>query len=138
MKKMLYLGLGFPVHLIGVKSREFRGEILPDINHRILEDMVFKTLLWMPARFSGAHLSFVRGYMRLSQKDFATMLGLKTHTTISAWESKENKATGMQRAIEVIIRLLMAEFINEDCFYSHFKEFLEVTRPPMNLELNVA
>jgi DNA-binding transcriptional regulator YiaG len=138
MKKIRYNGLGFPIDLKGVKTREFRGEILTDINHRELEDQVFKTLLWLPAHFSGAHISFVRGYMKLSQKEFAAILGLKTHATISGWESKENRATGMQGAIEVVIRLLMAEFIKEDSFASHFREFLEVPHPPRNLELKVA
>lgn len=138
MKKIRYNGLGFPIDLKGVKTREFRGEIIPDINHREFEDQVFKTLLWLPAHFSGAHLSFVRGYMGLSQKEFATILGLKTHATISGWEGKENKATGMQGAIEVVIRLLMAEFIKDDNFARHFREFLEVTCPPKNLEMKVA
>jgi DNA-binding transcriptional regulator YiaG len=71
MKKTRYNGLGFPIDLTGVKTRKFRGEILPDINHRNLEDQVFKTLLWLPAHFSGAQLSFIRGYMGLSQKEFA-------------------------------------------------------------------
>lgn len=138
MKKIRYNGLGFPIDLTGVKTLKFRDEILPDINHRELEDHVFKTLLWLPAHFSGAHLSFVRGYMGLSQKEFATMLGLKTHATISGWEGKENKATGMQGTTEVVIRLLMAEYIKEDHFAQHFKEFLEVTHPPKHLEMKVA
>ena len=71
---MKYNGLGFPIVLEGVKTRKFRGEILPDINHRELEDQVFKMLLWIPAHFSGAQLSFIRGYMGLSQKEFATVL----------------------------------------------------------------
>jgi hypothetical protein len=65
-------------------------------------------------------------------------LGLKTHATISGWEGKENKATGMQGTSEVIIRLLMAEFIKDDYFASQFREFLEVTHPPKKLELQVA
>jgi len=137
-KKTRYTGLGFPVDLIGVKTREFRGEAIPDINHRELEDQVFKILLWLPSHFSGAHLGFVRGYMGLSQKEFASMLGLKTHTTISGWEGKDDKVTGMQGTTEVIIRLIMAEFIKEDSFAPHFKEFLEVNNPPKNLELKVA
>ena len=137
MKKITYSGLGFPIILEGVKTREFRGEILPDINHRKLEDQVFKTLLWLPAHFSGAHLSFVRGYMGLSQKEFATMLGLKTHATISGWELKKKKATGMLGTTEVVVRLLMAEFIGEN-FVEHFREFLKVSSPPKNLELKVA
>ena len=138
MKKIRYNGLGFPIDLKGVRTRNFRGEILPDINHRELEDLVFKTLLWLPSHFSGAHLSFVRGYMGLSQKEFATLLGLKTHATVSGWERKEGKTTGMQGTTEVIIRFFMAEFIGEECFAEHFKEFLNVTAPPKNLDLRVA
>jgi hypothetical protein len=32
----------------------------------------------------------------------------------------------------------MAEFIKEDCFAPHFREFLEVTRQPKNLAMKVA
>jgi len=137
MKKIRYDGLGFPIDLMGVKTRKFRGEILPDINHRELEDQVFKTLLRLPAHFSGAQLAFIRGYMGLSQKEFATTLGLKAHATISGWEGKENKATGMPITTEVIIRLIMSEFIKEN-FASQFREFLEVTASPKSLEMKVA
>ena len=138
MTKIIYKGLGFPIVLKGVKTFEFRGETLPKINHRELEDMAFKTLLWMPSHFSGMHLSFVRTYMKLSQKKFASILGLKTHATISGWEGKKEKATGMPSTTEVVIRLLMADFIENDEFSSHFKEFLELTTPPINLEMKVA
>lgn len=138
MKHLRYNGLGFPINLTGVKTRKFRGELLPDINHRKLEDQVFKTLLWLPAHFSGAQLAFIRGYMGLSQKEFATLLRLKTHATISGWEGKEDKATGMQGTTEVVIRLLMAEFIKDDCFASQFRDFLEVTHPPKTVEMKVA
>ncbi len=137
MKKLVYNGLGFTIHLKGAKTREFRGEILPDINHRKLEDSVFKMLLWLPAHFSGSHLAFVRGYMGLSQKEFATILGLKTHATISGWEGKQDKATGIPITTEVVVRLLMADFIDEGKFASHFKEFLEVNSPPPKLDLNM-
>lgn len=138
MTKIIYKGLGFPIVLQGVKTFEFRGETLPKINYRELEDMAFKTLLWMPSHFSGMHLSFVRTYMKLSQKKFASILGLKTHATISGWEGKKEKATGMPSTAEVVIRLLMADFIENDEFPLHFKEFLELTTPPINLEMKVA
>lgn len=138
MKTIRYEGLGFPIDLQGVKTYEFRGEILPEINHRKLEDKVFKVLLWIPAHFSGCHLAFIRGYMNLSQKAFATLLKLKTHSTISAWEGKENQATGMPAATELVIRLLMAEFIKEGGFAAHFREFLDVSQSPKQLELRVA
>ena len=138
MKKLIYNGLGFPIVLKGVQTFEFRGEVLPNMNHREFEDMVFKALLRYPARFSGAHLSFVRGYMKLSQKKFASMLGLSTNATVSGWEGKKNLATGMPVTAEVVIRLIMADFIGDDTFASHFREFLEIDALPSDLEMKVA
>ncbi|MBS0655149.1 MAG: hypothetical protein JSR46_05190 [Verrucomicrobia bacterium] len=138
MKKLIYNGLGFPIVLRGVQTFEFRGEVLPKINHREFEDMVFKALLRYPARFSGAHLSFVRGYMQLSQKKFASMLGLSTHATVSGWEGKKHLATGMPVTAEVVIRLIMADFIGDGTFASHFREFLEIDALPSDLEMKVA
>lgn len=138
MKKLIYEGLGFPVILKGAKTFQFRGETLPKINHRELEDMVFVALLRHPAHFSGAQFAFVRGYMNLSQKKFASMLGCKTHATISGWEGKKNHATGMPTTTEVIIRLLMAECIGDETFASHFRDFLEVHDLPCDLEMKVA
>jgi DNA-binding transcriptional regulator YiaG len=138
MKKLIYNGLGFPIILKGVKTFQFRGEVLPKINHRAFEDMIFKALLRYPAHFSGAHLSFVRGYMKLSQKKFASMLGLSTHATISAWEGKKKHATGMPATTEVVIRLIMADFVGNVTFASHFREFLEINAPPSDLEMEVA
>ena len=138
MTKLIYKGLGFPILLKGVKTFEFRGETLPKINHRELEDKVFKALLWNPTHFSGAHLAFVRRYMKLSQKKFASLLGLSTHATISTWESKRDHATGMPATTEVVIRLLMADLIRNSKFAAHFREFLELHAPPINLEMKVA
>ncbi len=113
MKKITYNGLGFPIVLKGVKTFEFRGETLPKVNHRELEDKAFKALLWMPAHFSGMHLCFIRTYMKLSQKKLASILGLKTHATISEWEGEKEKNTGMPSTAEVVIRLLMADFARD-------------------------
>ncbi len=138
MKKLIYEGLGFPIVLKGVKTFQFRGETLPKINHRELEDMVFKALLRHPAHFSGAQLAFIRGYMNLSQKNLASILGLSTHATISGWEGKKERATGMPATTEVVIRLLMADFIGDATFALHFREFLEIHTFPIDLEMKVA
>jgi DNA-binding transcriptional regulator YiaG len=134
---IIYEGLGFPVKLIGVKTRTFRGEVLPDINHRELEDKVFQILLWMHAKMTGPQLAFVRGYMGLSQKAFANCLGIKTHSTVSTWELK-NGITGMTHATEVVIRLLMAEYIHNEQFAPKFREFLNLADEIKDLELEVA
>ncbi len=131
---IIYEGLGFPVKLRGVKTKKFRDEILPDINHRELEDKVFRTLLWMPFLLNGAQVAFVRGYMGLSQKEFSKLLGLKTHATVSGWENKEG-ATGMPHTTEVVIRLLMAEYIKEDSFAPRFREFIDLQKAAPEIEL---
>jgi hypothetical protein len=41
---------------------------------------------------------------------YLSKLGLKTHSTISGWESKKNKATAITGTTEVVVRLLMAPF----------------------------
>jgi DNA-binding transcriptional regulator YiaG len=136
MKEIIYKGLGFPVILKGVKTKDFRGEILPDINHRELEDRVFKSLLFTKTKISGAQLAFIRGYMKISQHDFSSLLGLKSHATISGWESKELEATGMPLAAEVVIRMLMADYIHEEGL--KFKDFLSIKDKPEKLHLKVA
>ena len=136
--EVIYEGLGFPVRLLKVKTQVFRGEVLPDLNHRELEDRVFHTLLWRPAHLSGAHLAFIRGYLKLSQKDLATQLGLRTHATISAWERKGQDPTGMPVATEILLRLLMADFVQDHTFATRFKEYLDLEDPPEQLEMDVA
>ena len=138
MKELLYEGLGFPIRLKGVKTQEFRGEILPDINHRQLEDMVFKALLWAPMRLSGARLAFIRGYMKISQKGFADLLGMKSHATVSGWENKGNKVPSMPTGLEVAIRMLMADYIRDDSFPREFRKFFEVREKTKELRLKVA
>jgi DNA-binding transcriptional regulator YiaG len=138
MKTIVYEGLGFPVRLAGVKTRVFRGEKLPDINHRQLEDLAFRALLWAPMRLSGAQLAFIRGYMQNSQKEFASLLGMKSHATVSAWENKGNKETGMPSASEILVRLLMADFIKDAAFAPEFKKFLALSASAHELQLKVA
>ncbi len=135
MRDMKYNGLGFSVTLKRVETREFQGETIPVINHRELEDRVFRTLLYSPFHFSSAHLAFVRGYMGISQKGFAAILGLSAHSTISGWESKGDKASGMPQTTELVVRLLMADYIKDSKFAESFKEYLSVSLPPEEFEV---
>jgi len=44
----------------------------------------------------------------------------------------------MPGTTEVVVRLLMADFIKDSGFASHFKEFLEVSSPPKKFDMKVA
>lgn len=110
-KKIKYSGLGFPVILIGFETEKILGEELPKLNHRKLEDLVFKLLVGSDFCFSGAHLAFVRKYMGMTQEQFAKELGMKNHSRISQWESKKQKTTEMSSVTEMAVRLLMIDYI---------------------------
>ena len=90
-----YNGLGFPVILVGFEFEEAFGEKLPKLNHRKLEETVFKALLDSKIRLSGSQLAFVRKFMGLTQQQFAIELGMQSHARISQWESKKENITGM-------------------------------------------
>jgi hypothetical protein len=113
MKTMVYEGLGFPVLLVGVQTETLHGEELPILNHANLERLVFEALLWSPHRLTSSELSFARGYMRKTQANLASAIGLKTHSMISQWENKGQEATGMDTATENAVRTLMANHIGE-------------------------
>jgi hypothetical protein len=110
--RILYNGLGFPVIIIGAKTYEFRGERLPKINHGKLNASVFRALMESRWRLTGNQLNFIRGYMGLSQKMFADRLGFDSHATISGWLKKGDEASGMNPAVELAVRMLMAHHLN--------------------------
>ncbi len=112
-KNFLYEGLGFPIIFTKVPVKNIWDELVPDINHRQLQDIVFRTLLCEKIKLSGAHLSFVRHYMELKQEDLAKKLGLSGHSMISKWESKKQNSTGMSSATEAAVRALMREYLHE-------------------------
>jgi len=111
-KNFIYGGLGFPVIFRTVEVKEVMGELVPNINHRKLQDDAFLVLLDAGFKFTGAHLSFVRHYMGLKQDDLGQRLGLSGHSMVSKWEKKKAAATGMSSAIEAGVRILMHEYLN--------------------------
>ncbi|MCX6109844.1 MAG: hypothetical protein NTZ90_09620 [Proteobacteria bacterium] len=112
-KNFIYGGLGFPVIFRTVEVKELMGELVPNMNHRKLQDAVFLALLGAGFKFTGAHLSFVRHYMGLKQEDLGQKLGLSGHSMVSKWEKKKAAATGMSGAIEAGVRILMHEYLNK-------------------------
>lgn len=112
-KNFIYGGLGFPVIFRAVEVKEVMGELVPNVNHRKLQDEAFLALLEAGFKFTGAHLSFVRHYMGLKQGDLGQRLGLSGHSMVSKWEQKKSEATGMSSAIEAGVRILMHQFLNK-------------------------
>lgn len=121
-KKIIYEGLGFPVILVGFKTKKIRDEILPDINFKDLQAMAFSALISKPGRLTGGELLFVRSYLGLTQLQFSKQVGLANHSRVSQWEKKGLKATGMDYPAELTIRLIMAAAIEDGLISKVYKE----------------
>jgi DNA-binding XRE family transcriptional regulator len=120
--KFIYEGLGFPVILVGFKTTKIRGEVLPDVNFKDLQAMVFSALISKPGRFTGSELLFVRSYLGLTQLQLSKQVGLANHSRVSQWEKKGLKATGMDYPAELSIRLMMAAAIEDNLISKVYKK----------------
>lgn len=108
MANIVYKELGFPVLLVDVPLVEVRGEQVPDVNLKVLQDSVFRLLVTKPSRLTGAEVRFIRKHLRLRQADLAQVLNMANHSVVSQWESREDALTGMDYNTEVLLRLWMA------------------------------
>lgn len=131
IKELVYEGLGFPIIIKNANVLEFRGEILPKVDHAELEKKVFEILVEQKQKMTGAQMQFVRGFMKKSQKEFSKDLGFSSHTTISSWEKTGNKATGMSPSVELAVRLLMSDYLsNPEMVTDNFKDILRGLEEP--------
>ena len=98
-------GLGFPVKLINWPHIEIDGQLEPDINYELLADRVFASLPEKPSQLTGAEIKFIRYKMEMTQAAFAKWLRTVDTSTITKWEAKDLKPTGMGADTEYALRL---------------------------------
>jgi DNA-binding transcriptional regulator YiaG len=122
-KKMIYEGLGFPLVLVGFKTKKVRGEVLPEVNFKDLQAMAFSALLSKPGRLTGSELLFVRSYLGLTQLQLSKKVGLANHSRVSQWERKGLNPTGMDYPAELTVRLMMAAAVEDKMISKVYKEF---------------
>ncbi len=104
---------GFDVMLVDVPMKEVRGEEVPDVNANDLRTAVLAGLTTKPGSLSGAEVRFVRLWMEKTTTDFGEDLGV-THGAVLKWEKKGQEATGMNRATEYRLRLLLLTSLPEE------------------------
>ncbi len=104
---------GFDVMLVDVPLKEVRGEEVPDVNANDLRTAVLAGLTTKPGLLSGAEVRFVRLWMEKTTTDFGEDLGV-THGAVLKWEKKGQEATGMNRATEYRLRLLLLTSLPEE------------------------
>lgn len=108
MADILFTELGFPLLLVDPPMVEVRGQQIPDVNLRELQEAVFHLLIIKPARLTGAEVRFIRKHLRLRQADLARVLNMANHSVVSQWESREDEPAGMEYNTEVLLRVWMA------------------------------
>jgi len=108
MAEVMFMELGFPILLIDPPMVTVRGETLPDVNMKDLQETAFAMLIIKPSRLTGSEVGFIRAYQHLRQADFAAVLNMANHSVVSQWESRLDNPTGMDYNTEVVLRLWMA------------------------------
>lgn len=97
-------GFGFPVTLLNVPMVEVRGEWIPDVNQKELQQRVVEALVLKPARLSGSEIKFLRLFADMTLEKFAERFDV-THPAVLKWENAAAQATAMNWTTEKDIRL---------------------------------
>ncbi len=97
-------GFGFPVTLLHVPMNEIRGEWVPNVNQKELQERVVEALVLKPSRLSGSEVRFLRLFSEMTLVQFAERFDV-THPAVLKWERSGNHATGMGWTTEKDIRL---------------------------------
>lgn len=107
IKKHIYDGLGFPINLHQVEMVKIGKEWAPKIDVRKVAKDVMKELPFQASRLTGAQIRFVREYLGMSLRDFASKVVHQSHMAVSKWEKFDQKPTNMDAATEVVLRLFV-------------------------------
>ncbi len=97
-------GFGFPVTLLNVPMTEVRGEWVPTVNQKELQERVLEALVLKQSRLSGNEVKFIRHFSKMTLEQFAERFDV-THPAVLKWERTKNQGTGMSWTTEKDIRL---------------------------------
>lgn len=97
-------GFGFPVTLLNVPLAEVRGEWVPAINQKDLQERVVEALVLKHSRLTGNEVRFLRLFAGMTLEQFAGRFDV-THPAVLKWERAQNHATGMGWTTEKDVRL---------------------------------
>jgi DNA-binding transcriptional regulator YiaG len=113
MTKVKFKGFGFPILILKPKYLETQGGKVLDVDYTKLEILAFKALIYKSGRYTGAEIKFIRNHMEYTQKTFADLLPVN-RSSVTNWESKNLKQTGMDITTELIIKIEMVKFLKLD------------------------
>lgn len=108
----IYHGFGFPVVLSNIPAKKIRGEWVPFINFVALANHVLSVLCFIQESLTGDQVFFIRNQIRLTGLQLAELLGV-TQAAVSKWEKKKNKVAKIEPAIELCLRFIALEYLEE-------------------------
>lgn len=107
MEQFIFNAFGFPVLLHDVPIGETEsGEEFLDINMKILEEAVAKTLITSSISLTGVMLKFLRKFLNLSLRELGHEMGVP-HTSLKLWEDGVDKKTGLEMNQEKRLKYLV-------------------------------
>ena len=143
MKPYTTYALGFPIIILNPKFKLMAGEKVLDVDFDKVSQEVFPLVIRKKGRLTGGEIRFLRNYLGMNQSDFAEIMGLSDHSTISRWEKKSDKITKMDIHTESIIRMkawaLAGERFTKTIFAASFDDLKDKENDPGDvIRLNVA
>ena len=103
-------GFGFPVTLLNAPMIEIRGEWVPDINQKVLQQRVVEALVMKQSKLTGNEIHFIRLFAEMTLSQFAERFAV-THPAVLKWEKSKSHVTGMTWTTEKDIRLFALEML---------------------------
>ncbi len=103
-------GFGFSVTLLNAPMIEIRGEWVPDINQKVLQQRVVEALVMKQSKLTGNEIHFIRLFAEMTLSQFAERFDV-THPAVLKWEKAKNHVTGMTWTTEKDIRLFALEML---------------------------
>jgi DNA-binding transcriptional regulator YiaG len=104
-------GFGFPVTLLNVPMIEVRGEEVPNIDQRKLQELVIEALVYKSSRLTGSEVRFIRLFAELNLEKFAERFDV-SHPAVLKWEGANHHATAMTWTTEKDIRLFALSLLS--------------------------
>ena len=97
-------GFGFPVTLLNVPLIEVRGEMVPSVNQKKLQELVLNALVYKTSRLTGSEIRFIRLFTKMNLEQFAERFAV-SHPAVLKWENCGSRSTSMAWTTEKDIRL---------------------------------
>ena len=97
----IYDGLGFPIKMINVPTKNIFGEIVLDINLGKFQRDILHILIYKNQPLTALEIRFIRKYFEMTTTAFGGVFGV-SHAAVLKWESGQSR---LPSTTELCLRL---------------------------------